>query len=383
MRRRESLRLWGLLSAWAALWVLPHLWRPTISWHFFDAGARLLFESDTSGGGLGLYAAHPNLQIGPLAFVAAAPLRVADPWHGRVVAPVAMTALGVVLLWLIRSLSNHGVGSGQGKSFALAGFVFLPVWTEVAVHYAHLDDVLALSFAVLALHAVERERPVLAGVLLAFAADSKPWAVAFVPMLLALPPGRRLRAGVAWVGAVAAAWLPFLAASPTTLRVAAFTIPNAASSALRALGVHDPRTPPWDRPLQLVLGCLVAAFCVRTGRWPAVLFAAIAVRMLFDPQTYAYYTSGLVLAAVVVDLLIARRRVPLFTLSAVVTVYLARALPLDPHSLGLLRAAYCIGALAMLLLPRLARQEAARLRPLPAGGHPEKAAAPVEQRRAR
>ena len=332
--------------------MVPHLWRPGVSWHFFDQGARLLFSGDAAGGGLHLYADHPRLQIGPLSFLIAEPLRLADPWHGRFVAIALMTASGPVLLSLVASLrlsGEHVVVPPQ--RLALAGLVFLPVWTELATHFAHLDDVLALTFAVLSLHAVEGRRPVLAGILLGCAADSKPWAAAFVCLVFVLPPPDRLRALATWIAAVAGAWLPFLLGDPATMRAAAFTIPNAASSALRALGVTAPRTPSWDRPLQIVLGSLLGWLAVRTGRWPAAVFAVIAVRLLLDPGTYSYYTSGLVLAAVLVDLLLTTRRVPVFALGAALVVYVARATPLDAHLLGQLRAGYCILALVALAVP--------------------------------
>ncbi|MDX6466427.1 MAG: hypothetical protein QOI27_1467 [Gaiellaceae bacterium] len=337
--------------------MVPHLWRPGISWRFFDLGARLLF-SNSAGGGLHLYASHPMLQIGPLSFLVAAPLRLADPWHGRITAIVLMTALGPVLLWLIGTLRVVGAHAISRQRLALAGVVFLPIWTEVAAHFAHLDDVLALTFAVLALHAVNRNHAVLAGLLLGCAADSKPWAAAFIPLVFVLEPRLRRRAAAAWALTIAGAWLPFLLADPRSLRVASFTIPNAGSSALRALGVYDARTPSWDRPMQLVLGCALAWVLVRTGRWPAALFAVITVRLLFDPGTYAYYTSGLVLAAILVDLLLTTRRIPLYALSAAVVVYAARATPLDVHALGLLRATYCVAALTTLFLPHLRRLSA-------------------------
>ncbi len=344
-----------LLCAWAAVWVVPHLWRAGVSWHFFDLGSRLILAGGIRGGGLSLYASHPNLQIGPLAFLFAVPLRAADPWHGSVVAIVVMSALGPLLLWLVGSLRIRGAGPVERRSLAFAGLFFLPVWAELAAHFAHLDDALALTFAVLALHAVEKQRPLMSGVLLACAADCKPWAAAFVPLLLVLAPPLRLRAAIVWAAGLAVAWLPFVIATPGSLRAAAFSIPTAASSALRALGVSDPRTPAWDRPVQLGLGCLIAVLCVRAGRWPAVLFAVIAVRLLFDPQTYAYYTSGLVLAAVLVDLFLTRFRFPVYSCSAVIAVYVLRATPLDFAALGQIRAAYCIAALGSLFLPRLAR----------------------------
>jgi hypothetical protein len=340
--------------AWTAAWTVPHLWRPGISWRFFDLGSRLLFSNST-GGGLHLYASHPMLQIGPLSLLVAEPLRLAGPSHGRVAAIVLMAALGPVLLWLVGTLRIVGTQPVSRQRLMLAGLVFLPIWTEVAAHFAHLDDVLALTFALLALHAINRGHALLAGLLLGCSADSKPWAAAFIPLVFVLAPRLRARAAIAWAASIAAAWLPFLLADPASLRVTSFTIPNAASSALRAVGVYDARTPAWDRPIQLALGCLLAWALVRTGRWPAALFAVITVRLLFDPGTYAYYTSGLVLAAILVDLLLTKRRIPVYALTAVVAVYAVRATPLDVHALGLLRATYCVAALITLFLPHLRR----------------------------
>jgi hypothetical protein len=110
-------------------------------------------------------------------------------------------------------------------------------------------------------------------------------------------------------------------------------------------------SPRRERPAQIVLGAVLGWLAVRTGRWPAALFAVIAVRLLLDPGTYAYYTSGLVLAAVLVDLLVTTRRVPIYALGAALVLYAARAMPIDAQLLGQLRAAYCIVALVALYLP--------------------------------
>lgn len=50
-----------------------------ISWHFVTAGAALLGSDDT-GAGLHPYATHPQLQIGPATFLAAAPLNGLSTW---------------------------------------------------------------------------------------------------------------------------------------------------------------------------------------------------------------------------------------------------------------------------------------------------------------
>jgi hypothetical protein len=323
--------------------VWQHALKLGSSWNFFPKGARLLF----SDRGLHLYAVAPNLQIGPLSFLVAEPLRFAGPSHGRYAAVVLMTAMGPVALFLASRL-RFGGAVADSQQLLLAGLVMLPVWCEVATHFGHLDDVLALMLGLAALIAVERSRPGAAGVLLAAAAASKPWAVAFAPLILALARPLRVRATLVWLAGLAIAWLPFLLADSGTLRAARFRIPNVASSSLRILGVHAADTPSWDRPAQILLGAAVAAFVVKRGRWPAVLLAVIAARLLLDPATKPYYTSGLAVAATVVDLWLIRRRVPIFTTAAVLLLYAVRVTGLSPGELGLLRALYCLGVLGVL-----------------------------------
>jgi hypothetical protein len=347
---------WWLLAAWTALWSLPHVGKTAISWRFFELGSQALLAGGP-GGGLHIYAAHPALQFGPLALLMAAGFHLLGT-GARVAAVLALSGVGLLLLYILGKTRIGGVRPTDRRLF-LAGSVFLPLWSELAVHYTHVDDALALLFALLAVRCVNHQRSFAAAALLACAADSKPWAVAFLPLLLALPAGRRLRAALTWIAVVAAGWLPFVIADPRTLRVTAFAIPNTATSALRALGVTSMTTPSWDRPTQLVLGCLVAAAAVRTGRWPAAIFAALSIRLLIDPGTYAYYTSGLVLAALLVDLYLTRRQIPVYAASAALLIYVARALPIDLGTLGTLRAAYCVLALvSVFLLDPLTRRTA-------------------------
>lgn len=301
-----------------------------------------------TGGGLHIYAAHPALQFGPLALVTAAGFHLLGS-AARVAAVLSLSGVGLLLLYVLGTTRIGGVRPTRRRLF-VAGLVFLPVWAELAVHYAHVDDALALLFTLLAVRCVSEQRGIAAAVLLACAADSKPWAAAFLPLLLALPAGQRPRAAGTSIAVVAAGWLPFVIADPRTLRVTAFAIPNSATSALRALGVTSTTTPSWDRPTQLVLGCLVAAAAVRTGRWPAAIFAALSIRLLIDPGTYAYYTSGLVLAALLVDLYLTHRQIPMYALSAAIAIYAARALPIDLGTLGTLRAGYCLFAVASVFL---------------------------------
>jgi hypothetical protein len=338
-------RAWALLSVWAASFALLHLGHSAVSWRFFAFGGRVLARAGV-GGGLHTYAAHPVLQIGPIALLAASGLDLLG--HvGRLAAVILLAAEGLVLVGIIGTTRIGGVVPSQRRLLA-AATVFLPVWMELAFHYAHLDDGLALLFAALAVRAAADERGLAAGVFLALAVDSKPWAAAFVPLLLVVPRARRSAAAVACAAGVAAAGLPFVLADARTLAAAGFRIPITATSALRVLGVTGSSTPSWDRPAQLVGGALLALAAVRTGRWPAVLFAAIAVRILIDPGTYAYYTSGLVLAALYVDLFLVRSRVPVYAAAAGVAIYAVRATPIDFAALGALRAGYCLVAAATL-----------------------------------
>lgn len=349
--RLRRLRL--LLWAWAAVWVVPFLAVSSVSWHFFPLGSRLLL-GNAPGDGLDLYAAHPQLQFGPLTLLAATPLVDLPYRPGERLALLALAALGPVLLLSLRRLMT---GAHRERRLLLAGLVVIPVWDEVAVHFGHLDDVLALGLGVAALHAVAARRPLLAAVLLAAAADAKPWALGFVVLLLVFRGRPLLQAIGVYAAGVVAAWLPFLLDAPATVtRLGHFTIPVAPSSALHVFGVAAIRTPPWDRPAQLLLGLGLGVLAVRRGHWPAVLLMVVAARLVLDPATYPYYTSGAVLAAAVADLLLTGTTVPVLTLVSAVTLYAVRFAPmpevLTQPGLAWLRVTFAASAVATILLLR-------------------------------
>ena len=344
--------MWIVLWLWTAAWMCLHVTSAGYSWRFFVLGADLLTSDSPLTGGLHVYAAHPELQIGPLALLAAVPLVHLDAWHGRLCAVLLLSAAGPLLLaHLVRVRERSG--RVRDPLLLMTGLWVLPVWTEVAAHYAHLDDALALAAIVAATGTLRRGSVAATGLLLAAATDSKPWVVGCAALLLALPAGRRARALVVFGAGVALVWLPFLLGDPRTLALSHFTIPNVASSALNALGVHDPATPSWDRGAQLILGVAVAALAVRWGRWPAVLLAIVCARLLLDPETYKYYTSGLLVATALEDMYVRQRGFPMWT-SGAALCYIVDDL-LDPvlpaHFLGALRAVYCIAVLAALALP--------------------------------
>jgi len=343
---------WWVLCPWALAWVAFQAGMAGQSWHFFAQGGRLLF-ANAPGAGLQLYATHPDLQIGPLALALSGVLRTLGPGNGEATAVAAMSLTGPLMLAAVWRLLPAGERRRRSR-LLFAGLLFLPVWTELTTHFAHLDDLLALGFSVAALHAVARHHPVWAGLALAAAVDSKPWAAAFVVLLFALPRRQWLAGLAAFTGGIAVIWLPFLLADPRTFSaVTRFTIPNNHSSALRVLGVMDPRTPWWDRSAQLLLGMAGGAVAVRRGRWPAVVLVAVAARILLDPGVYAYYTSGALLGTVVVDLVVARWRLPWATATAALLLYAARfthaLIPFSLHQLGILRLVFAVGVPVMVL----------------------------------
>ncbi|HEV7146467.1 MAG TPA: hypothetical protein VGN48_05655 [Pedococcus sp.] len=349
LRATSRRKVWLVLACWAGIWALLAGQGGAYSWHYFALGAHLLTHPGVAGGGLHLYAAHPELQIGPLALALAVPI---SAWGGGPLAQVLLTATGLLLLKVVADVRVRLTARTTPPLLLLTGgLLMLPIWSQVAAHFTHLDDALALAFCVAAIAGIAARRPHLTALALAAAIDSKPWALGFAALIIVLPREQRLRAALLTAAGTAFAWLPFVLTDPRTLQLGRFTIDNVDSSALRALGAHTATTPSWDRPAQVVLGLVVAAVCVHRGRWHAVPLAVIASRLLLDPETYPYYSSGLLIATVVTDLLRPQRRLPLWTAAAAAWFLLDRygSVVLSPTDLGMLRAAYCIAVLAVLL----------------------------------
>lgn len=294
--------LWLVLLGYGAWWGWHRRAPAGLSWHFFPFGSDLLFGS----AGLRLYAEHPELQIGPVAFVVARAITAVSGGHDRVVAEVLMAAVGPALLAVLATLAP---APRRRRRILLAGLVLMPAWIGLAVQWAHLDDVLALAGCVLALHAARRGRAVTAGVAVAVAIGAKPWAVGMLPVLLLLPR-HRIRAALVAAAGTAAAWLPFVAADTATLHALRPPVGVVRSSGLRLLGVRGEVVPAWGRTVQLLLVPAVAAAAALRDRWAGLLLVAVAVRLATDPQDNAYYLGGAVLAALTFDLAGRRWLVP-------------------------------------------------------------------------
>lgn len=343
-----------VLAAWTALWIPAAELHEAISWHYFRTGEQLLFNG-TPGGGLALYAHHPELQIGPVSFLTAALFAPFRFHTGEELADAFMFVLGLCILVLIgRVAADHYRATGIDtrhlhRCLLIAGAAFAPMWLEVAVRFGHLDDVLALLFTTLAVHALFRGHAIAVALFLALAIDSKPWAVGFLPLLLAMPRSAWLRPAALLAALVAAAWLPFYLSNPTSTAAARFTIRNHPASALRWLGVHTAGTPWWDRPAQMALGILLGLVALRRGRRPAIVLLAVDARILLDPGVHAYYDASVLLGTLIWDVLGEHRRVPWVSWSALVTLYGSVLLIPSDTARGLVRLAFVLGSAAYVL----------------------------------
>jgi len=355
-------RHWQLIAAgcWTAGWFVilsPH---GGIAWKFFTQGGTLLFESQSPAralpGGLHLYANYPQLQIGPLAFLITQALRVLGPNQGLFATEAILSALGVYLVHAIERIALT-VRPGLARqpmmlrfTFLAGGAVFLVAWVELAAAFAHLDDALALALAVLAVRAAVTGHPVSAGLCIGLGTDAKPWAIAFLPVLLVLPVRAWWRAAAAAAAIVAAAWLPFAIADPHSTAALHYTIRNLPGSALRALGVTDRRTPSWDRTAQLLIGWGLALVALWRRRWPAVILLAVGARIALDPADHGYYTAGIMVGALLWDALGSRRPVPLWSVTSFVALNAIHAVIKNHVLLGQLRLALVLALTAAILL---------------------------------
>ena len=349
--------LWLVVAGWSSGCFAAYVVHGGTSWHYFQQGQQALADLDDHvSGGLHLYAALPFLQIGPVTFVVG---MLTAPFGPRalLVAQLFGMAAGAAILWLVRDLAARTRPdldpADLDRRTLLAAMFFIPVWAYLAVSVTHLDDVLALLFAVLGLRAVVLRRHLLAGVLLALAVDAKPWALPFACLLLLLPTGRlRRNAALAYAGILAAAWLPFLLGDPGSLNALRFTIPNTPFSALRVLGVHAPSTPAWDRPAQFTVGIAISLVALARRRWALAILGPIAARVALDPGTNHYYAAGVLVGAVLWDVVGSRFRLPWWSGTAFVGLFLLRAFPLPPYVNGVVTLAFFAGVCVLAAAPR-------------------------------
>lgn len=320
--------LWWVLGLSTLAWMADHLGAPAGSWHFFDTAARTFLAFGSPGGGLHLYHSHPDLQFGPVSVVAAVPFTALPTAAAKVMAVIAMSAAGLLALRGLAAL----LPTAERWRVLIVGLFVIPVWEGLAAAAGHLDDVLALTATVWALVALRGGRGVGAAVLLAFAADAKPWALAFVPLLLCVEPRRRSVVLAVWTAGIVVAWLPFAVADPGSVAATGFRIPVSAGSVLHLLGSHDTLTPWWCRPVQLLGGAALAFVMWRRHRTAGIVAVVVALRVATDPATWSYYTAGLVVGTALLDLARTARgpTLPWLTVLTVVTVQVPASIHSGP-----------------------------------------------------
>jgi hypothetical protein len=345
----------ALLVAWTALWFVLVAPSGGVSWHYLRQGEQLLFGG-RPGGGLSLYATHPELQIGPVSLTAARIFQPFPPATGQFLAEATMSTLGLVMLILVgRAAALYYLGTGTNhrrlqQRILVAGLAFIPMWIEVSVRFAHLDDVLALFFATVAVHSLARGGTWMVAFWLAMSVDAKPTAVPFAVLLLALPSGKRRGPFLLFCAVVAGAWLPFYLGNLGSISAAKFAIPNQPASSLRWLGVQSAGTPPWDRPAQFALGGLLGTIAVWRGRWPAVILLGANARILLDPSVYTYYSASVLLGTLLWDSVGQRRLVPWWSWIALLSLYGGTLFIPDNPTRGLVRLGFVILSTAYVLL---------------------------------
>jgi hypothetical protein len=317
-----------LLATWTAGWIAydAHRFGILMSWHFFAAGARRLvglrFPGYVRPGGLDLFASYPKLQIGPAAFLVALPLAVLPSTAGEVLAAVLMLGAGALIAVLVADAARRATGlqpPPMARSLAFA--LVAPLWVSLSFTYGHLDDVLALTCVTAGINAAVRGRFQLCAVLVGLSAAAKPWAFAFLPLVLLAPRTQRVKAGAVALLSAVIGWVPFLVADPHTLRAAAFKIRVVPASVLGLIGITG-GTPSWVRPVQFIVGAALVALCVRHRRYAGAVAVALALRLAIDPNVYPYYMTGLLVATALWDLIATRINIPIMTTGCFLALYL-------------------------------------------------------------
>ena len=309
-------------------------------------------------GPLGIFVASPSTQMGPASFVAVGPVAALSEPMARLLMTLAMALVLPLVVWLLERAAR--MSWPQWRSAAdlpivvlLAGLFCIPQWHQVAVSYAHVDDVLVFAAAAWALKALAGRQPVQLGLALALAVDAKPWSIALAPLVLALPSARdRLKAAAAGSAGIVVAWAPFLIAPGALTALATFRIRVDINSPLTLAGIHVLSPMPlWVRPAQLGLGLLLAYIAVRRHRPSAVLMVVVAARIALDPAAFPYYFVGLVVGCAAWELVGTARRFPWLTALVGFVIYDVRWLLNSPAAVARLDALSLVLAIAVVAWP--------------------------------
>ncbi|MDQ3935163.1 MAG: DUF2029 domain-containing protein [Actinomycetota bacterium] len=310
-----------------------------------DAGPAL--EALSRGDVDGFFAEQPPM--GSFSLLVRAPFAAAGEALGlellgiyRLGAFACVLALALLALWLGFTMYRRG-REPLVAVLVPAAIVASPV-TYAALEYGHPEELLGAALAVGAVIAAGRDRPVAAGLLLAFAVATKQWALmAGLPVLLAAP-GRRVRIVAVSAAAVALLTVPMMLANWDRFWLAQESVGIATTfkDTVTASNVWFPfadgvtdRTSTENgveivtqysldesighltHPLVALLALLATAayFLRRRGAPPEEVLQLVAliflVRCVFDPLTYSYHHAPFLVALIAYEAL--RRRVPVMS----------------------------------------------------------------------
>lgn len=331
-------------------------------WDQFAQTGRDMLGAD----GLQVFVRKLDTQTGPVALLVVR-LFAVTPRDGFVLCTVVCAALGLVSIRCAELAAILGSEPGGGRRARAAltslvgGVLLVFAWAKLG-GYGHLDDAIVLTIAVGSLLLVRTDRWVAAAVLLGVALAVKPWAVLFLPLLLALRSDRpRLGLGLGdladvwqrWRYVVLAScigvalWAPFLVAAPSTLRSIRPTVRVASDSVLRLFGIDDASLPNWLRIAQLMAAIAIGLLAVQRRRIGGLIVVVVGVRVATDPGTWSYYTPGLVLGALAWDLGTRRRLIPVATIAATVLIAPSWLVPSDELRAALRLAAGLVAIAAV------------------------------------
>jgi hypothetical protein len=296
---------------------------------------------------LHFYVDMPKFQVGPPSLVAAVPFGLMPNAIGRLAAAVVMTAALLPLLYLLeRTARGLGLEVARTQRAALLGGLLLtPAWLALSAQYMHLDDLIALALMVVAVHEISRDRGLTAALALGTSVASKPWAVGFLGLLLILPRAQQARAALVALATASAWWLPFVVAAPGTAGALGSVSTPVSPESVVALLTHQ--MPTWLRSVQLLAMIVVGAICARSRSPLLTPVAVIAVRIALDWQSWLYYGAGLVLAALVWDMLRGRRWPQLTAIALAATFVPSWAAQVSGPAAALTRLALLVALLVV------------------------------------
>jgi hypothetical protein len=267
----------------------------------------------------------PVVQAGPLQLGFMGALHPLAALHGgfdyallNVLGPVALV-LGLMST-MARLRTFVGLARSPRVELAVAALALAWGWATDASTLGHPAQVLIPAAWLFAGMACFRNRPVLAGGLLAAATGFETWALLGLPLLLILPLGRgTVRAGTTFLLGSLALWSPFVLAGGFHMGQMTWAIePYTPVGHLLGAGSFTSL----DRAVQLacsLVAGIVVAVTTRGSRHSTWLvpLSAVLIRLALDPLQFGYYwlaPMALTFVAVgTVDL--ARRRLLVLTLS--------------------------------------------------------------------